>query len=531
MQHEFDVAIVGYGPVGQTAAILLGQLGYSVGVFERWPGPYRYPRAVSFDDEIMRIFQSMGCAEQLQPILYPNKHYDWLNAEGKLLVSFDLSGPTPSGWSAAYLWYQPELEEILDQTAQALPNVHIYRGWKAVGLAQFEDRVELSVTRQETDNTAPSLNTVRAKYLIGADGANSFVRQSCGIGWEDLGFEADWLVIDFLPHDPGREFIKGDAFQLCDPSRPTTIVRGGPRHLRWEFMRLPGESLEELESRETAWQLLSKWVTPQDGELVRYTVYTFRSLLAHQWRVGRIVLAGDAAHRMPPFMGQGMSSGVRDAINLAWKLDLILQGKAADSLLDSYIRERKPHVTQVIQLSMAMGRIVCVTDPNEAAARDQFFLSGQAPQPALVTGLAEGVLHRNSSGVVTTQAGQLGIQGQIAYRGQTGQADDLLGAGWSLLCWQADPRPVLNPEQLAFLNHLGAKIVLVVSSQTPVSSADVAVDLGGTYEWYFSQQGLVAVLVRPDFYVFGGVPTLRELPHLIEDLRSQLALKPAALQR
>jgi 2-polyprenyl-6-methoxyphenol hydroxylase-like FAD-dependent oxidoreductase len=531
MQQEFDVAIVGYGPVGQTAAILLGQLGYSVGVFERWPGPYRYPRAVSFDHEIMRIFQSIGCAEKLQPILYPNKRYDWLNAEGKLLVSFDLSGPTPSGWSAAYLWYQPELEEILDQTAQALPNVQIYRGWKAVELAQFEDRVELTVAQQEADNTSTTLSTVRAKYLVGADGANSFVRQNCGIGCEDLGFEADWLVIDFLPHDPEREFIKGDAFQLCDPARPTTIVRGGPRHLRWEFMRLPGESLEELETQETAWQLLSKWVTPQDGELVRYTVYTFRSLLVDQWRVGRILLAGDAAHRMPPFMGQGMSSGVRDAINLAWKLNLILQGKAPDSLLDSYMEERKPHVTQVIQLSMAMGRIVCVTDANEAAARDQFFLSGQAPQPALVSGLTAGVLYRNSSGVVTAPAGQLGIQSQIAYRGQTGRADDLLGAGWSLLCWQADPHPVLNPEQLAFLNHLGAKIVRVVPSQTPVPGDNAALDLTGTYARYFSQQGLAAVLVRPDFYVFGGVPTLSELAYLVEDLRSQLAMNPAALHR
>jgi hypothetical protein len=133
--------------------------------------------------------------------------------------------------------------------------------------------------------------------------------------------------------------------------------------------------------------------------------------------------------------------------------------------------------------------------------------------------------------VVTAPAGQLGIQSQIAYRGQTGRADDLLGAGWSLLCWQADPHPVLNPEQLAFLNHLGAKIVRVVPSQTPVPGDNAALDLTGTYARYFSQQGLAAVLVRPDFYVFGGVPTLSELAYLVEDLRSQLAMNPAALHR
>ena len=186
----------------------------------------------------------------------------------------------------------------------------------------------------------------------------------------DLGFEYDWLIVDMLLHEPLD--LEARAWQWCRPERPTTVIPGGaPHRQRWEFMRLPGETIDELNTAETAWRLVGEFgLTPENAVLERHVVYTFRARWCDQWRDGRLLLAGDAAHLMPPFAGQGMCAGLRDAENLAWKLDAVLGGKAPDSLLDTYGPERIGHVRHFIELCVGLGRVICVTDPEAAAARD-----------------------------------------------------------------------------------------------------------------------------------------------------------------
>ena len=212
--------------------------------------------------------------------------------------------------------------------------------------------------------------TFRCRYVVGADGANSFVRSRMDVSTTDLGFQYDWLIVDMLLQEPLE--VEARAWQWCRPERPTTINPGGaPHRQRWEFMRLPGETIEELNSAETAWRLVGEFgLTPENAVLERHVVYTFRARWCDRWRDGRLFLAGDAAHLMPPFAGQGMCAGLRDGENLAWKLDAVLRGKALDSLLDTYGSERIGHVRHFIDLSVGLGRVICVTDPVAAAARD-----------------------------------------------------------------------------------------------------------------------------------------------------------------
>ncbi len=191
----------------------------------------------------------------------------------------------------------------------------------------------------------------------------------------DLGFFYDWLIVDVVLDEP-RVYDPINV-QLCDPARPTTVVSGGPGRRRWEFMRLPEETLDDLNDVDAAWRLLAAWdVTPANATLERHAVYTFSARHAERWRSGRVLLAGDAAHLMPPFAGQGMCSGIRDAANLAWKLDLVVTGRGAATVLDSYTEERLPHARAVIDLSIGLGRIICVPDPAEAAARDEMMSVG-----------------------------------------------------------------------------------------------------------------------------------------------------------
>jgi 2-polyprenyl-6-methoxyphenol hydroxylase-like FAD-dependent oxidoreductase len=367
-----DVAIVGYGPVGQLLAILLGQRGWKVRVLERWPEPYPLPRAVHLDHEVARILQGAGVIDALLPRTEAASIYEWRNADGDVLIRIGRDAERSlSGWPESLMFCQPELERILDERVRALPSVQVEWGCEVVGVRDAGDHVELD-TRRGHDDT----RSVRARFAVGCDGARSFVRGVVDPSWHDLGFAFDWLVIDVIP----REARAWDPmnWQLCDPARPTTAVSGGPGRRRWEFMRLPHETLDELNSEAAAWRLLEPWeIRPDNAQLERHAVYTFRGAWADAWRKGRILLAGDAAHLTPPFVGQGLCSGMRDAANLAWKLDLVLAGRAAEPLLDSYTSERLPHVRALIEFAVSLGRVICVSDPAEAAERDRRMIAEQ----------------------------------------------------------------------------------------------------------------------------------------------------------
>jgi 2-polyprenyl-6-methoxyphenol hydroxylase-like FAD-dependent oxidoreductase len=527
-QNLLDVVIVGYGPVGQSLSILLGERGYNVAVFDRWPSLYPLPRAVFHDHEIRRVFHAMGIGKDIETISQPSATYQWFNADWKTLVEIDWSAESISDGPVGYLFNQPSLEALLDRKAKSLPNVSVNQGWEAVELRQLPDCCEVVLQQGHMTNgtwlTTGETRTVRARYVVGADGANSFVRRSLGVTFEDLGFQEDWLVIDLKPNE-GVTLDVPDIGQWCNPARPTTMVPGGPGYRRWEFMRLPHETLEDLQKPEKVWELLSPWVGPDRATLVRYAVYTFRSLIAETWRKSRVLLAGDAAHQMPPFMGQGMCSGLRDTWNLAWRLDLVLKGIASADLLDGYTPERRPQVRAVIDASIAMGKVVCISDPAEAARRDAAYLAGEVPALPPFPGLTDGLIRADQNSAAGGIAGQLSVHGQVRNDGEVMRYDDAMPNGFHVIALDADPERYLDAQSQQALALIGAKTIGITHDESQVVAGRVLFDVTGKYDGFFNEHGAKALIVRPDYYVFGAVGSLTELPGLVRMLTAGLALK------
>ena len=518
MQTEiplYDVVQIGYGPVSEIMALALARQGRSVAVFERWRERFALPRAVCIDHELYRVLSALGMGEDLPAVSHAGPMYRWFNADWKELLAIDWESESISGGPEVSFIHQPTLEKMFEDVVAACPNVEVNLGWEAVEATQTADYVELTVRDLETD----ARRTVRAKYLIGADGANSLVRQAIGSTQEDRGFEADWLVIDVLPHE-GVVLDIPPAAQYCNPLRPTTIVPAGVKDgryfRRWEFMRLPGEKREDLELESRAWELLAPWVRPDQATIVRHKVYTFRSLLADTWRKGRMLIAGDAAHVMPPFMGQGMCAGLRDDWNLAWKLNLVLDGKASDALLDTYQPERRPHVSDVIDLSMYLGRVICIPDPVKAAERDAAFFSGQVAPPPPFPSLTAGILRHGADGTLQAPAGLLSPHGTVRRGAQQGRFDAVVGLGFVLI---STVEVALGAAQNQFLDALGAqRVVITADGAAPGSWAD----LDHKFLPYMAQHGITAMLVRPDFYLYGAVAQADHTNALVDDLAADL---------
>jgi 2-polyprenyl-6-methoxyphenol hydroxylase-like FAD-dependent oxidoreductase len=504
---DVDVAIVGAGPVGLVLGILLAQRDRSVVVLEQWPEPYTLPRAVHFDHEVGRILQSCRIGDEVRAISEPADVYEWRNGQGTTLLRFGRVGASLSGWPFSSMFCQPELEAVIGRRADSLPTLEVRRGVRVEQIAQSDDDVTvhgvpvgLGPDRRLVEQDSEAV-AVRARYAVGCDGANSTVRALLDVPVDDRGFFYDWLIVDVVLDQP-RVFDPPNL-QICDPARPTTAVSGGPGRRRWEFMRLPGETIDELNRPSRAWELLAPWdVHPKNARLERHAVYTFQARAAAQWQIGRIFLAGDAAHLMPPFAGQGMCAGLRDAANLAWKLDVVLDGRAAPGLLATYDQERRPSASASIDFSIELGKVICVPDPQEAAARDEAMTAaydgGVSDAPGL-PGIQSGLL---STGAPLS--GELFPQGDLAGR----WFDDVHEVGWRLVTVDRDPSR-LDPELLRWFATVGGEVVDVTG---------VATDLVGWFETHDVQWALQ----RPDFYLFGAAPGLSGATGLLMDLRRRL---------
>jgi len=519
---DADVAIVGAGPVGTLLAILLGKKGKRVTLVERWPTIYDRPRAVTMDHEVARILATFGIDCDNDPAIeYHEELYYWKNAALENLQVVDWKSVSSSGWRVTYWFNQPELETRLLAIAATIPSIELIRGWEAVSLQQ--DKTGISLELQETAEITGAdgqQQRLRASYVVGCDGANSFVREQLNIKVIDKGYFFDWLILDMIP-DSGY-VVSPAQWQLCDPKRPTTLVPGGPGRRRWEFMVLPGESNDEMAKPESAWKLLAPWgISPDNAQLERSAVYRFQARWAEQWRVGRCMIAGDAAHLMPPFAGEGMCAGFRDAVALSWRLNAIVEGKLDDAVLDSYESERIHHAKHYIDFSQELGKIICITDPAAAAIRDASMKADMAarnhePITGDLVNLGSGAWCEG-----TADAGELSTQGVVEVDGKQGRFDQIIGQGWMVVGLDVDPADALSDQQKSTLAFLDGMVVKIGSDGIDCD----AIDVDGTYAKWMASIDSKYFILRPDFYLAATAKTATDISNSFEQIIERLHVR------
>jgi flavoprotein hydroxylase len=492
MTFDADVLIVGFGPVGATLALLLARRGRRVAIIERQPTLYGLPRAVHVDAGAARVLQAAGLGKVLAANSEQTKVYEWRNAQGTTLLRLSSDQKSIDGWPSSNMVHQPTIEAAMADLVAASPLITVHRNETVTAVEQNGSGV--SITSVDTTGTTSRRS---ASYVVGCDGANSTVRAQINVPTVDLGFFFDWLIVDVVLHEP--RIFDPENLQVCDPVRPTTAVSAGPGRRRWEFMCLPTEDPSAMNDSNVAWNLLEPWdVRPENATLERHVVYRFQAMWVEQWRRDRVLLAGDAAHLMPPFAGQGLCSGLKDVANLSWKLDhQIASDASSNKLLDSYQEERTPHVQGAIELSVELGKIICVPDPEAAKARDEAMAPGAAggasvpppPPPNMTSGCI---------GIGLPLAGRTFPQGVIGGI----RSDDVLGLGWKLI-GSAGLRSCIEANAHEFHGLEPFVQVLEIGS-------DVTFDDDIVNEW-FSENGVAVALVRPDAIVFGAAHDLSQV--------------------
>ncbi|MBL0421006.1 bifunctional 3-(3-hydroxy-phenyl)propionate/3-hydroxycinnamic acid hydroxylase [Ramlibacter sp. AW1] len=507
--NAYDVAIVGYGPAGVVAAALLGQVGLSVYACDRLPGVYEIPRAIALDHEIMRVFQQLGVVEAIEPYTEPFTPSEYFGVDGQLIRRMTMvEPPYPQGYTPSIVFTQPPVERVLRARVAQMPNVTVGLGVEMREISPDAEGVTLRVV-----DASGLEKAVRARYAVACDGGSSPVRTQLDMPLEDLAFDEPWLVVDVRVNERGLAKLPPVSVQYCEPERPCTLVIGPGNHRRWEISLKPGEDPKQVATAEETWKLLSRWLTPEDGELWRQASYRFHALVAAQWRKGRVFLAGDAAHMQPPFLGQGMCQGIRDVTNLGWKLAAVLKGEvrgaAAEALLDSYGIERKAHVRELTSRIKAVGAVICERDPAKARERDARLL---AESGGVVRDTPrQDILPRLEEGLLSPQAhparGSLFPQPWLQSGGRRVRMDELLGNGWRLV--------------------LACGTGHVAGSAWPglgVLSLSAVPECDGVAAQWFQRHGCVAALVRPDNYVWGVAQNAAAVDPLLQQAAGALGL-------
>jgi len=518
----YDVIICGYGPSGVVAANLLGQRGAKVLVVERQPDVIDIPRAVHFDGEVMRIFQSLGLARSVQAISFPAGGLRFINARGQTLIRAEpAKDKLRHAWPRGHYFSQPELERTLRDNVRQFKGVDVWLGREVVDFEQDHSGVRATVRTTSDQRTEP----VRASYLLACDGGSSTLRSRLGVKMRTLGPPSTWLVCDtLLDHDIGGG---KPMFQICNPSRPGTIEPCSGRQVRWEFRTRSSDSIEQLESESFSRSLMQPYLHLVDPALestqfkvLRSKVYTFQSAVASRWRHGRVFLLGDAAHLTPPFLGQGMCAGIRDAFNLAWKLHGVLGGEYTPSLLDTYESERRLHVTAAIRDAADIAQVIQMENPAMVWLRDAFFkmrrrLSrlGNLMEAEASWSLGPGLFDRHGTRAAARDRHNLFDQAIVrTVDGERQRIDDLIGTNFALLLFGNGPLQAFFMSSVTAWTELGTRILVILAPDGTLSDAvndrmavvTVVTDVDETLaRWRHRVGGVDIAVVRPDRQVFG----------------------------
>ncbi len=509
VKSTFDIIIIGYGPVGATLANFLGQDGWHVAIVESAAEVFPIPRAVHLDDEAQRILQAAGVLDLVEHSFggYPPDR-QYINAKGNVFFETHLNTSKLFGFQGNMYFHQPTFEAGLRKGVDRFPNVEVLLNTRARALKQDDDGVEIHADHVDDGIT----KTIRAKFVIGCDGSRSFVRKSLEIGFHNLKFEQPWLVTDFYlkpgltREDVGLPYAHQ---QFCDPAQPISFIPNGTQgHYRFEFMLPKGVTKAEAEQEAYVHKMLASVVDLDKINIVRGAVYTFHSLIAKCWRDGRIFIAGDAAHQMPPFAGQGMCSGLRDVQNLSWKLNLVLQEVADEALLDSYEAERKPHVTHMTKGTMFLGNLVQTQNPIRGWLRDLLFQT-VFKIPALFDRIARFALRPPDlqttlrGGANHNLVGTYFPQPEVTDgSGNVNLLDELLGSDFAILGLGHDPAPYFSNFQKGFPLRF-IDIQPIAQSEFGIPTVRIHDHLGKLTAW-FVEHNVEFVILRPDRFIFGA---------------------------
>ena len=496
--RDCDVLVVGCGPVGATAAALLANAGLKVIAVDRDPVHYPLPRAVATDDDALRIWQTIpGLERRILEATIPSPLVKYTGIGRRPFMAGDSAlATTPSGHSMLLLFHQPTLELELRATLEGMADAEVRLATELRSFTQGADGVEAILTGPDGDYT------VHAGWLLGCDGASSKVREAMGVGFSGKTSVHKWVVADVFT-DNGSDRPEVEFY--CRPDRPTVTMPMPEGRRRWEFMLLPGDDEETIALPESIAELIAAdgWDKPYEVE--RAVVYTFHARIADRWREGRAFLLGDAAHITPPFIGQGLNSGVRDAGNLWWKIAAVESGAVGPAILDTYEVERRDHVKSMVDMAMRLGGVIQTTNPRTARVRDAVLRRllalpglkgyteriGWKPASVIPRGWLKGGRRRPGS-VVGLQIPTFHVNGPS---GQRVSLDDAAATQWAVISTQSDPLSALDPSTRQMLRQAGV----------------IEVSLGGEWKdeagklsvWLKRKAKGGTVVVRPDRFVHG----------------------------
>ena len=516
-----DVLISGLGPTGAVLAGLLGQRGVRVAVFDKLEHLFPLPRAVGLDHEAMRIVQELGISDEITKIIDHYRPSEYLGMDGKLIKRLDTEPPPYRlGWEPNYVFNQPKFEHAIRARLENISEVTIHKNSEVLSVQQTSDEVHITVKHHADDLE----RKYSARYLIACDGGSSPTRKLLGLELEDLGFDEPWLVIDALVPKQVSDRLPQTQVQYCEADRPCTFVYCTEDHRRWEIMLNDDEYRTGDFPDEMLWPILGRWIKPGEVKLWRRAAYRFHGLIAKQWRSSNVFLAGDAAHMTPPFMAQGMVQGLRDAHNLAWKLAYVLQGKADDSLLDSYEVERKPHVRTTTLKAIELGRVICERDPVKAKLRDEKLRADHGGtvkttyRQQMIPGLTSGLLQS-----ANPLAGSVFPQPYISTSNGNILLDDLIEGNFVLYFDEA-MRDLDVDQIMRTARNLPIQFVCIKGERALDTKGHLSINSSMIINW-MREQSVSVALIRPDKYVFGSASTFESTIALINSFKACLGHK------